>query len=734
MWFWKTSHLGPARPMRGNDSRCWVGPFGTAVLCVSTASAQGASAVPGAASAGEILPPAPVEVKVEGLRASERIEARPDSVRVVEVPAHRPIELAEVLARTEGISVSRAGALGSSTQLAVAGLGGDRIRLFLDGVPLELSGYPGGLATVPTGLIEHAEIYRGVVPARFGADALGGAVQLVSERLTNGKGLVASYEQGSFATTRVALVAARRSLASRTHQRVEAYFDRADNDYPIEVEVPNAQGQLTEARVHRFHDQYRALGIALESGFAAGKWADKLVLRTFAGMLEKELQHNLTMSVPYGDAEYHKRYVGSIVRYAKRWETGYGLQGYVGFSRRDTSFKDVGNCAYDWFGRCVRHLPQPGEITIGGTDQRVVQRDFFGHLEITKPLGSTARLSLVGSPAWLGRDGSDRRRTSAIESYPIEAPRRALTHTSAFAFELEDPGSLLSGSVFAKAHFQSVTAQEARADASIRQVHELRQAWGAGAAVRQAYRELAWAKASYEWATRMPSGDEWFGDGVLIQPNLSIRPERSHNANLSLGIQGQSASYGSGSLGVTAFLRSASDLVVLLGNDAFLTYENVLKANIRGIEARASLATPNRRLSIQVNGTFQDLRNASDTGAFAAFEGDRIPNRPHFMANVSPCYRATGLLSATDEIELGWHSRYVHGFYRSWEGLGQADQKQSVPEQLIHSLSLTYALRTTTSSVTQSIELSNLTDEKSYDFYGMQRPGRAAYAKWTVQL
>ena len=41
---------------------------------------------------------------------------------------------------------------------------------------------PFGIANVPVNLIERVEIYRGVVPIRFGADALGGAVNLVSDQ------------------------------------------------------------------------------------------------------------------------------------------------------------------------------------------------------------------------------------------------------------------------------------------------------------------------------------------------------------------------------------------------------------------------------------------------------------------------------------------------------------------------------------------------------------------------
>src|SRR5262249_19840782 len=114
-------------------------------------------------------------------------------------------DLGEVLARTQGIGVRRAGGLGSDTRFSIDGLTDDQVRFFLDGVPLELAGYPFGIANVPVNLIERVEIYSGVVPARFGADALGGAVNLVTDDDLRGHKLAASYEVGSFGTLRLTL-------------------------------------------------------------------------------------------------------------------------------------------------------------------------------------------------------------------------------------------------------------------------------------------------------------------------------------------------------------------------------------------------------------------------------------------------------------------------------------------------------------------------------------------------
>lgn len=122
------------------------------------------------------------EVVVRATSASDRLRQSAEAVQVVDTRASRrsTADLGETLARTAGITVQRAGGLGSDSRFSLNGLEGDQIRFFVDGVPLDFAGFSFGFANVPVNLVQRVEVYRGVVPARFGADAVGGAVNLVS--------------------------------------------------------------------------------------------------------------------------------------------------------------------------------------------------------------------------------------------------------------------------------------------------------------------------------------------------------------------------------------------------------------------------------------------------------------------------------------------------------------------------------------------------------------------------
>jgi outer membrane receptor protein involved in Fe transport len=96
--------------------------------------------------------------------------------------------------------------------------------------------------------------------------------------------------------------------------------------------------------------------------------------------------------------------------------------------------------------------------------------------------------------------------------------------------------------------------------------------------------------------------------------------------------------------------------------------------------------------------------------------------------------RYTRLFHDDDTIEPYYEGRYVHEFYRTWESWGSSASKHTVDTQVTHDLGLSYALRLQSARITWAFEASNLTDARVYDFFGIQRPGRAFALKLTGEL
>lgn len=688
--------------------------------------------------------PAPLDEKrplvretiVRGTGAAERLRESPQAVLVVttEEAQRQSADLGEVLARNQGVGVRRGGGLGSSTRFSLNGLTDDQVRFFLDGLPLELAGWPFGIANVPVTLVERVEVYRGVVPVRFGADALGGAVNLVSDPQVRGVGAFASYQAGSFGTHRLSVTGRAHHEPTGLFARVSGFADAADNDYPVDVEVPDprpeTRGQLVPARVYRFHDGYRAVGGTAEVGFVEQPFAKRLLLKGFVNDFRRDLQTNPAMEVPWGEVTFGRLGAGANLRYQHRFGSSVKVDVTGGYSFQRSDFLDVATCIYSWFGQCTLERQRPGEVGEARDDTLREHAGFLrGLLELNLSPTHAVRLSVA--PTAVSRDGTDRRRMVS----PITA-RRAL---GTLVLGAEYQASLIDGRLenlaFGKVYALGARSADPTAVAGVfRELDTSVFRLGAGDSLRVRLAPGLFAKASYEYATRLPRPDELFGDALLANPNLGLRPESSHNANLGVTLTARS-SLGQWRGDANAFLRETENLIVLLPafGDRFRS-ENVLAARSVGVEASAGWTSPGEFVALDVNGTSFDFRNVRGEGALKPFEGDRIPNRPFLFANATLVLQWPALFLADDRLSFTWFTRFVGEFFEFWESAGTRESKRTVPSQLLHSAALTYLVRVERRALSFTGEVQNLTDAKAYDFFGAQRPGRAVFFKVTAEL
>lgn len=117
-------------------------------------------------------------------------EAAPDAARALEEPAFVTVvqvqdragettSLAEVLARTVGVSVRSLGGLGSFSSMSVRGAAPGHTAVLVDGVPLSrLASATVDLSRFALTSFSALTLYRGGAPAELGGGALGGALNL----------------------------------------------------------------------------------------------------------------------------------------------------------------------------------------------------------------------------------------------------------------------------------------------------------------------------------------------------------------------------------------------------------------------------------------------------------------------------------------------------------------------------------------------------------------------------
>ncbi|MEM1348282.1 MAG: TonB-dependent siderophore myxochelin receptor MxcH [Myxococcota bacterium] len=679
--------------------------------------------------------PEPIEVEVRGKSQADRLRESAEAVDVIETleDQKRTADLGEVLARNKGVGVQRGGGLGSRVRLSLNGLEEEQIPAFIDGVPIELMGYSFGFANIPLSLVQRVDIYRGVVPVRYSSDALGGAINIVtrSDPKRTTAGVV--YQAGSFGTQRASADASVYIKSLGAYVQASGFLDRADNDFAINVEIPDESGDPDPVRVYRFHDSYRADGARVAVGVVDRAWADRLEVRGFATRAGGDVQHNVVMTIPYGEVTQDVSSLGGLVRYEHTFGSRVSLDVVAGRARDTRQFQDTARCTYNWFGRCLRERISRGEIDGMPRDVLAVDTGTYLRAHAVVRLSERQQLRIAIGPERFVRTGDDLLVDETQEgvSDPLTAEAKVFTQVTGVEHELDLFGDALEQIAFVKLYNQRVSAEEVQPGDTILRRDRTSRFLGLGDSARLNIRDILWLKASYEWATRVPGSLEIFGDGALTARNLTIRPERSHNINLGATLEAEDTPAGGVRGSVNGFFRLVEDFIVLSASGQSFSFQNIFGARVAGVEASAGWTSPGEWVSFDGNVTYQEFLNTSGEGTFGRFVGDRIPNRPFLFANGTATLMAKEVASTGDDLVLTWNTRFVEEFFRGWESAGLQDLKQTIDLQITHGVSLTYSVQGDPLNLSFTGEAQNLTNAAVFDFFGVQRPGRAFFFKTT---
>ena len=696
------------------------------------------------------------EIVVVAESEGTELELSAKSVEVIETREVKlkSADLGEVMAQTEGVNVQRAGGLGSNTRFSLNGLSGDQIRFFYNGIPLNYTPYAFGIANVPVNMIDQVEIYKGVVPIEFGADALGGAVNLVSPEVYDGLGGSASYQVGSFNTHR--LTANFNYAHDKTGMFVVAggFYDYTDNDYKIDVAIANEQGRLRQETVRRFHDGYQAYGVNLRVGIRNKKWANELSIEGYHGDYDNEIQNSQAPGLveepdlginqavagsPFGEVLFTSFSQGVNVHYnvdpASRWE----LDLKAGYNYNERVSIDTTRNLYNWFGEIIRVNNVPGEF--GEADHLItISESAFARQQLTYTISNNHALKFSVAPTYAYRTGDDLLMQGGFDEALDDGYLFDLVSGLEYKADLLD--QRLQNIAFVKNYHQNLRIESIDPSVEGTLVNKRSVSnYGAGNGLRYTWSPRFSTKLSYEFAYRLPQQDEIFGDGQLIVENRELRPESSHNVNLQWNYRNKVQSNVEWQLQGNFFLRKIDDLIFfLIGSNGtvlggnFGSFQNILSATSQGFELSGRWEGLIKGLTVSANTTYLEYLNTSDTGPFVDFEGDRIPNTPYLFANGAATYQIKDLLKKNDNLSIFWNTRFVNSFFVGWESAGLQQFKAEVPNQTIHTVGITHRVNFRKLQNAVTLEVQNLGNTKVFDLFGVQRPGRAFFIKSTIQF
>lgn len=661
------------------------------------------------------------EVAVTAKSAARSLKESVASVEVLEVKSlyAQSVNTSDIIKQISGVNVRQAGGFGSDADVYINGMSGKQVKFFLDGIPLSYFGSGLNLNVLPIHLMNQIEVYKGVVPVHLGADALGGAINIVPRKEYHNY-LDASYSIGSFNSHKINLNG---QFVNPQHNfliGINSFYNHSDNNYKVDVEIPNAFGNPEPATVRRFHDRFSNYLLNLYTGVLDQSYADQLIFSARYSGLNDEIQHNAIMAQPYGETSYKESTLGFSVEYEKRnIAPQVDLKWYGGFNATVGNFVDTTLNAYTWDGEVYRRRTDGGEISASRNLLELDARNALSRLNLKYEPWSKGQVTFNVFSSWFRRTGED---PVAAEFYGQDYftnPTILVKNAMGLAYQ-HTFGEVLESYTAIK-HFaysaEGYAIQNLEFQTNSQSVSKL----GYAQSFRYYLTEKLLAKASYEYATRLPDEFELFGDFTLVRPNPFLEPEQSHNANLSGQYHGEKLQ-----LDFNTFYRLTENIIWLRTSQFFAQYQNLLKAAIKGVDVEVRYQAF-RFLHLKANATFQDIRNRSPKNITGSVDDRyfdaRLPNLPYLFGNGEIRYQKDNFLRPNSRFAAWWSANYVHEYFLFWAVDGNQDLKNSIPYQFLQNVGLSYALDDNRFSIT--IESHNIFDQKAYDNFNVQRPGRA---------
>ena len=645
--------------------------------------------------------------------------------------------LSDALAKAPGMKLRESGGVGSDMQLMLDGFSGKHVKVFIDGVPQEGVGSSFGLNNIPVNFADRIEVYKGVVPVGFGTDAIGGVINIVTNKKRRRWFLDASYSYGSFNTHKSNVNFGQTFKNGFTYE-INAFQNYSNNDYHIEAPVEDFEtGRIDrdkKVRVKRFNDTYHNEAVVGKVGVVDKKWADRLMLGFTYSNMYQDIQTGVRQDIVYGQKHRKGHSLMPSLEYYKRnlFAKGLDVALTVNYNKNLTTNVDTASYKYNWYGD-RKLLNSPGEQSY--QHSRADNNNWNGTFTANYRLGKMHMLTFNHVLNTFSRSNTS---LLAKEEQSDAIAKETRKNISGVSYRLM-PSETWNLSVFGKYYNQFVAgpvATDANQNDYVRTTRSV-SSIGYGAAGTYFILPGLQAKLSYEKAYRLPTIEEMFGNEDLEMGDIGIRPENSDNVNLNLSYNrtfGRHSVYVEGGL----VYRNTKDYIQrnitdLSGGKSAATYINYGKVLTKGynISARYGFG---KWVSVGGNFTQMDVRDNMKTSISGSAENiaykERMPNLPYIFADSDVTFYWRDLGRKGNALTVSYDNQYLHSFTYYSSKIGSNKGDYVVPSQFSHNLSLSYSLRDGRYNL--SFECRNFTDEQLYDNFSLQKAGRAFYGKVRV--
>lgn len=662
-----------------------------------------------------------ISVEEEEQDEIEKLRHSPMPVSVIDVTRFhgRNISLNEVLKRVAGVKIKQQGGLGSRATIAIHGLDGNRVKIYIDGSPLNSPDGTFGINDIPIQFIERIEVYKGVVPAKFGGDSTGGAVNVVIKEF-KGNYIDATYSVGSYGEHRGTFVLQKELKEYNLELSLGGFYNKAANDYIMKSPF------VEDLEIKRDHAAFESLAVA-QVGKIKDVWFDKISWELVYYESEKEIQGILSR---VKEAKNKSTAYIAAIKFEKDnfFIDNLEFEYTAAYIDLELNHIDKASTCYNFDGS-ERKCPGSGGGEITGTphDSEDKQKDFRHDLNLYYSLNKNHAINFhvnMQNSEYAPKDElADAYAGFETSMYPSEKTNTV----SSLGWE----SSYLDGKLVNDMGIKNydydykITPRVIPGAIPPDENHQKGNEFGFYESIRYEPIKGLFIKSSYEHALRLPNSSEVFGNGGFIGPANNLAPEIADNFNF--GVLFDSFDFYGFSwvkLEANFFYKNLKDMIKLEYGFNKAAYVNLGKVEVKGFELEFNIDIDDNWYVYgnYTNQTLLDklkLTPGTISTPNPTYDHD-LPNVPKQYANAGLEYKTFNLFQADSTLKLFWEVNWADEYFYGWEL--SRHQSRKIESQLTHTAGFEYNLED--SRYVLGFEVRNLTDQEITDVFNYPLAGR----------
>lgn len=674
-----------------------------------------------------------------------RIRQSPMAVTVVDGSKlrGRSSGIEEILTRTSGIKVRKTGGLGSASRISVHGLEGKRVAVYINGFPLNSPDGSFDINDIPIDVIKYIEVYKGIVPAEYGGDGLGGAINIVTRE--DECDLVGfTQELASFGTSKTLTSAQKLFAKSGILFNVAFFKNKSKNNYTMSWPVFETNLPVSEYRkVRRNNDYYDAEFYHVGIGFRK-LYFDKLDLECAFYRNKKGIQ-SLNFDSRHA---YMKGFNIMPTLHIEKDDfifKGLEMKLSLVIPIIQTSLIDTTTTRRQWDGTITQAMGETEDNLLNESHNR--QFELRNKFNLKYTFGQHT-FNINDQLALSDYRPKDERMNDYLGFDPSSFPSKMISNNIGLCHLYASSNHRFQNSLTISIYYlksKIFRTSDALSKAQMKDASAPKQTsvnktyYGFSEGVSYEFWKGVRGKFSFSHNVRLPDTGELFGNGMSIKPSVNLLPEIGDNLNVGTIIDTRNV------MGLTRvqwetnfYYMYIQNMIRLFPTDIRSIYTNLGKTSTMGFDTDLKVdVTPN--IYTYFNLTLQDIRDRQKwlndaKGTDNPTYNKHVPNIPSFYFNYGLEYHAENLLGRNELSRIYMDVSHVGEFDWGWQMSTLSDQRKKwiIPSNDVFTIGLQQSFWH--NNISLSFEVENIFDKENYMEFKMPLQGRTFKTKLRFNL